>query len=493
MTTGWDDLVAAALVGAGRAAVPATAEGGALGEALAQAGDLLGMATVLSAYREAGWAVAADEAAAPEPAPDDSRPLPSSRAVATLRTILSDRSLAALLPEWLGRASAAGLRLPAELVPEVFEAVAGGDRPAGAALAGPVGAWLARRNEAWSWALHIPSGTGAGWDELERRWSEGSDERRRVALAGLRRLDADRARGLLETTWVHEPAAVRVWALDLLAESLTPGDEPLLEAALDDRRKDVRRRAAGLLARLPESRRAARLAARAVPCVRVEGWPRRRLVVDRPAEVDTAARDGIERGKEFRQLVAGSPLAAWVVSLGRPPTELVELAQSAGAGELLAGWAEAAAAQQDRDWARALCRAGAVPEGWPALLAVLPEAERGAVAEERIARHGLRASMGLLVSGPSWPASVSGAVAGALAALAARKPDADAVAVGANLRALALCLDPATAPAVAARVAGALAALPPDEAAAARAVWERPLAAFASLAHVRHLLTEELR
>lgn len=513
----WSDLVAAALMGAGRCPRPAVDGGGPLRAALAavpvgpvgaEGGGLLAAASVVAAYREAGRIVAVDPRPSPEPAPADVRLLPSDRATSTLASILEEKSYAPLLGEWLALAGAAGNRLPPELIPTVFDTVGAAARPAASALAGPLGAWLAARNEAWSWAVHaVPAPGGAGTapaDALEAAWGAEADERRQVALAALRAIDPDRARALVKASWANEPAAVRMWALAVLEAHLSPADEPLLEAALDDRRKDVRQQAARLLATLPGSRRAARMAARGVPLVRVEGRLRKRLTVDLPAEVDKAMlRDGVEakppRGGERRwwllQVVAGTPLGAWTESLGRPPAELVALAHASDAGVLVEGWSAAAVSQRHATWAHALLDGGALPPGTDAaLVGVLPgdEADR-AVGGWLGGRDAVAVLKLMAGSERQWSAATSDAGVAALAAIVAMPS-----AVGIDLArwwvpALALRLHPSVGPAAVTRLTAALEAAPPKDAAAVRAIWERPIATFGSLLHFRHLLHEEFR
>ena len=514
----WADVVAAALVGASRR--PSGSGIGApvgedaatiLSRTLAEAsgrGDLLAVATVLASYREAGRVVPVDPRPAPEAAPPDGRPMPSDRATAALVAILEERSYAPLLADWLRLAGNAGVRLPPELIPTVFDAIGPSHHRAAAALAGPLGAWLAARNDAWSWAAGAAvAGGPATWADLERAWEAEGDERRQAALAAMRSLDPDRARALVETTWTAEPPAVRVWVLDVLATDLGPGDEPLLETALDDRRKDVRQQAVRLLASLPGSRRAARMAARAVPLVTVEGRLRKRLTIDLPPELDAAMRrDGVEpkppTGGERRwwlfQLVAGTPLGAWTESLGRPPAELVALARVPDAAVLMQGWSAAAALQRDDAWARALIDGGGVDPGTAAaLVTVLPDDEAEQAAMAFLRRSGLVPALPVLLEGGRrWSLPLSQEVIAALAdlvAAAGSTGSAGARAVHGRLPALALALHPAAGPDATVRLAAALAGVAPKDAAAARATWERPVATFGSLLHFRHLLHEEFR
>src|SRR5262249_59366693 len=103
--------------------------------------------------------------------------------------------------------------------------------------------------------------------------------------------------------------------LGACATGLSLDDEPLLEVALDDRRKEVRIAAVELLAQLPDSAYARRMAERCTACVRVTGG---RVEVTPPAACDKGMRrDGIsprppagigERAWWLEELVTRTPL-----------------------------------------------------------------------------------------------------------------------------------------------------------------------------------------
>src|SRR5690348_15856749 len=83
----------------------------------------------------------------------------------------------------------------------------------------------------------------------------------------------------------------------MLAFGLSLADEPFLERALDDRRKEVRQQAAGLLVRLPSSALAARMLDRARDLITLGTSTilhRPRIDVTPPDEADVAMiRDGV--------------------------------------------------------------------------------------------------------------------------------------------------------------------------------------------------------
>jgi Family of unknown function (DUF5691) len=375
----WESLVAAALLGTDRRAPEPVVPPGApaeLGAALARRSAeeaLLGAAAAWAVARRAG--ALAGAAKPPAPAPEDPRPVCSPAAGRRLAALLAGEHRA-LLPEWLATAEAAGLRPVPELLPALLESavVRTELRPAVAAAAGPRGAWLAERQPRWAFPPPDPE-----------RWAT-TDSRgeRRALLAELRRRDPARARELLVSTWDEESPEDRATFVAVLAEGLSPDDEPFLESVLDDRRKPVRHAAAELLWALPASRLAARMAVRARPLIT---RTRRRLRATLPDRFDEGmARDGIDldppRGTGERQfwlaqLIAATPLATWPETLGAPPDELARLPFADDLGPLAHdAWTQAAIRQRDAEWARALWAAR--PE--PALLTVLPREEREALA-----------------------------------------------------------------------------------------------------------------
>jgi hypothetical protein len=134
--------------------------------------------------------------------------------------------------------------------------------------------------------------------------------------------------------------------LSVLAGALGSADEPLLEAALDDRTEDVRRWAAYLLARLPGSAFGQRMAERALGYVRIEDTAQgRRLTVGPPSE---------SRTQILLEVLARTPLTTWIEGFGLRAAEVVALPSGGWAPVMFAGWSRAAIAQDNRDWISAL-------------------------------------------------------------------------------------------------------------------------------------------
>ncbi|MFC7649874.1 DUF5691 domain-containing protein [Streptosporangium lutulentum] len=277
----WEDLVSTALVGTDRR--PRAGE--AAGEI-----ELLGRAAVHTLRMRAGTRPVASEplsVAAPEEQPAVSR-----AAGGRLARILGGEQ-PRLLAEWLEVAAGRGYRLSPHLLPELLDHAVR-DRSIRShlgVLSGNRGRWLAGLNPAWSFLLEEVTVAATGSETAPEVWELGTSGDRRAHLAALRAADPAGARELLAVTWEKETPDDRAAFLEVLADRLSLDDEPFLEAALDDRRREVRHQAADLLTRLPDSRLASRMAERVARYVTVVDG---RIHVTPPAACDsTMERDGI--------------------------------------------------------------------------------------------------------------------------------------------------------------------------------------------------------
>ncbi|WP_346776510.1 DUF5691 domain-containing protein [Streptomyces sp. HNM0574] len=453
MNASWSELVTSALLGAERRTPPG-------GSTTA----LLDAAAAETVRRRAGLRPA-PAAPRPEPAAEDGRPPLPAAAEARLRALLAGRSggtgaaggrrgsapdLAELLPQWLTLACAAGYRAPSDLVPALLDAARARTdlRQDALAFGGPLARWLARLNPDWKFALRGANRSSAprcassrddnhasvhGQASVRELWQEGLFAERAALLTELRRRSPGEGRELLASTWPSERAEDRLMLLDTLREGLSPADEPFLEQALADRSRNVRATAAELLATLPGSALAARMADRATAHVTLAAAPDTAyLTVDAPQTCDAAMRrDGVvptppqghgERSWWLGQLVAAAPLAVWPSRLGgRTPAQITALPVADGwARDLRAAWCRAAVRQRDAAWARALLGAPrdqpAEGPGDPAkLLTVLPEDERARWAGQFIEAHGLSDAFRLLgVCAVPWARPLGRAVVDAL-------------------------------------------------------------------------------
>ena len=363
----WHELVTASLIGTERSVVPAVAIPG-LPPADDDPGDpaavLLDRAALLTAARRAGRRP--DHAESLPVCAADPRPMVSPAAARRLRRLIGGEH-PDLLTEWLSAAVARGLRLPPQLLPALLDRARRG-RPADPGLprllaeaGGPRARWLADLNPDWEHAVEEASTD-------EETWRLGDTRQRRGYLASLLTRGPDAGRALITAGWDAAGAADRVMFLSALADTLGPPDEPLLEAALDDRAEDVRRWAAYLLARLPGSALGQRMAERALRYVRVEPAAQGlRLSIVTPRRPDAELRrDGIAAGPEpigapvesrthvLLEVLARTPLRTWTDGFGLTPAEVVALPSGGWAPVMFAGWSRAAIAQGNRDWISAL-------------------------------------------------------------------------------------------------------------------------------------------
>ncbi len=340
-------LVQAALLGTARQTPPPAP----LPEGLTAHGSaerrLLREAALLAVYHDAG-ALPARVRALPEPAPPEDRPVCPPAAAAHLGAILHG-PYRGVLGEWLEALARSGRVIPHEHARALLEQA----DPDLALTLEPVlsrrARWLAAQ-AGWEWAQP---------GETQERFETGTRATRLHVLRALRRSDPPAARALLESTWATDGARDREAFVGVLAERLSPDDEPFLEAALDGRSQAVRVQAAALLSRLPDSAYARRMAARLQPLIH-DGLRTLTVRLPDPELDDALQRDGIEdappRGTGraahvLHQLVAGAPLALW----GPDPARVARRRVGDRMGDGLRGaWALAAIRQRDRAWAAAL-------------------------------------------------------------------------------------------------------------------------------------------
>ncbi|MGJ7604517.1 DUF5691 domain-containing protein [Variovorax sp. LT1R20] len=387
----WNTLLQTALVGTARQPVPAVE--GMAGEfaALLQViqegevqGQLLRAAGAVAVGRRAGFV-------APGLSPYD-----APVATADERPVLNDPALQAAIAdalasgplrlqhEGLAALTAAGLRLPHNLLPTALDAGrrAIDLRPAVIPALGERGLWLAARNDDWRYAVGASEQADA-----QTRWDEGSLEQRRAVLAEQRRSDPAAARERLAAELPQLPAKERAALLGALAENISPDDEALIDALLKDRARDVRQAAVELLQRLPASAHVQRIEAFLAPLLSQIGgaWQMNAPEAADPRWKDDAidpvrpTHDSLgERAWWLYQLVRQTPLAWWTAHTGMTPAALLEwAAKSDWKDALLRGWNEAILAVPDVDWCDAMLDRPRSQRAWVGqLLALLPRERR---------------------------------------------------------------------------------------------------------------------
>jgi hypothetical protein len=347
----WTDILATALVGTERRGSDVEGPG------------LLDEAAAWAVYRRAGQPPVPD-LPAPVLAPPEDRetvvPVASARLAALLEpaSMMDSMTRAALIPEWLRAAAGAGRLVAPELLPDLLDAGRRDVslRPLIRAAGGARAGWLAGMRPEWS---YLTSEVDESPADPVLAWDEGTAGQRAGYLAAYRRRAPHGARELLAADWASLAPDERQRLLTTFHIGLSDQDEPFLEAALDDRRREVRAVAVDLLAALPGSAYNARALARARAALTLTGTA---VEVAPPAECDRAMRrDGLDhrpvdglgaRAWWLEQVLARAPLAELIPL---PPAAFLELSiVDDWAPVVLGGLAQAAAARRDPAWAAAL-------------------------------------------------------------------------------------------------------------------------------------------
>jgi hypothetical protein len=362
-----DALVNAALVGTARQPSPTMATGAPVDDLLAALPEttierrVLLAAGLWTVYCDAGRTAAAAPPV-PAPAPPEAQPLCPPGAVALLRPLF-EREGSRLLPEALERVHRAGWILPPELLTAALGAQTPSVRAALLPVLGERGRWLGRFNPAWRWVTEVLPRPGEPLPaDAERRWQEGIPTERRAIFACARAADPALAREWLAAVWRQEKPDLRVELLQALDAGLSSADEPLLEAALDDRSANVRSAAACLLARITGSGLATRMRDRAEALL---AWKSGKLLVVPPTAVDKDAQhDGIvakppsdtgERAWWLKQILGLVPPTHWTERFGVTSAELLASAQAdQWAAAVVGGWSNATILHRAASWMLAL-------------------------------------------------------------------------------------------------------------------------------------------
>lgn len=307
-----------------------------------------------------GYMPIAGHASSVTHATEETLPQMPEKAAGLLKRIVAGE-FDGLLPEFLQLTAERGYIVPPETIPALLGLGKNDLRKLVLPVIGERGRWLAAHNPAWAYAL--------GRDPLDA-WENGVRAERIAALEQIRATEPGKARSWVLASWEQDSPEDRALFLGAFSVGLSMEDEPFLESCLDDKRKEVRDAARGLLIRLESSRFVGRMWARAKPLVQLKtkflGGDS--LEVSLPEGLDAAAkRDGLggaplrkkmgEKANLLAQMIASIPPARWSQELGRPPEKLVALAMSHEWKEaLLLGWALAAQAARDTAWAESILR-----------------------------------------------------------------------------------------------------------------------------------------
>ncbi|MGE5864304.1 MAG: DUF5691 domain-containing protein [Rhizobacter sp.] len=397
-TTPWSALLPIAMIGTDRQAAPLPRWPGEVGQLITEAAtpdaaaSVLRTAAVLAVCGLAGGRGLPWPAPLPAPAPSDPLPPLSVGVLLASAGWLFEDGPARLQHEFCLVLARAGLRLPPSLLPQALDAARRSValRPRLAPVLGERGAWLARLHDGWRFAAGV-----SGDPTEDAAWTDGSLDQRRAFLLAERRADPAAARERLAAALPELAARERAELAGVLASSLTPEDEPLLEQLRSDRSREVRQVALGLLLRLPEAAHPRRAAARLEALIgRKRGLLGSRWTLEAPEaaasdwkddQVDAArpAHESLgERAWWLYQLVRQVPLSWWTGHTGLSAAELRRWADDTDWSEaLLRGWRDVLNATAPPEWCEAFLAhwpARLWRDGPSAVLALLPAPAREA-------------------------------------------------------------------------------------------------------------------
>lgn len=334
------------------------------------AAAFLSRAALTFLHAQAGRLAARSLQPAPVPAPQEKLPCVNAAAASCLAQLLSGR-YPELLPEWLRLCAASQHLAPPELLPALLNhhPVDENLHTLQLPVLGARGRWLASASPAWSWVFD----TAAEDDSI---WETGASPARVALLGRVRRRDSARARTLLAATWHTDTPEDRAAFIGTIGLNLQPEDEPFLEKALTDKRKEIRSLASATLSRLPQSGFARRMLDRLEPLLSftpAASGSLLKLKKAQPASLeiklpDTCGkemqRDAIEpkppKGTGEKtwwliQLLTAAPLTAWETKWHLTPAELIAASLTGESGnDLVRAWIAAALAQKNAAWAEAL-------------------------------------------------------------------------------------------------------------------------------------------
>jgi hypothetical protein len=331
-----------------------------------QGGDaehvLLSMAGTLDLYEQIGRLPARIRPDRWSGAPPESAPACPAQAAIFITQML-EGSLSSLMPEFLGELQKAGLRIPEKLLPNMlaYGAKRANMRPLILPLLGNRGRLLAAQHERWAYAAVDPG----SWPSIRSAWESASKAQRPALVAQLRSQNPAQGRALVESTWRAENDQMRLLLIKELETGLSMADEPLLETALDDRSRLVRKRAAQMLAYLPQSRLCRRMVDYAPLYLAWTPDQARQISISLPEVTPEMRRNGIigtnssnaarVRSEEIIQLIGGIPLDTWTENWGVEPRIIARaVLTTAWPRTLTSGFSSAALRQNNARWARVL-------------------------------------------------------------------------------------------------------------------------------------------
>ncbi|MCU0346049.1 MAG: DUF5691 domain-containing protein [Saprospiraceae bacterium] len=324
----WQTLAKNALLGTENSTIPSATQAwlDSLGlDSAAEPPQLLAnAAAMLSQMRKAGFQLADFQGEMPRPTTASSAVSHSIKSVQLLKLMLNGAHFD-VLPEYFRLLKKHGKTLPTSEIPALMRLKEppltwNQIRP----TLGEVGLWLMQQHPEWSKLLE---------DTTSFDWQTGNRTERLKLFDFWRKVSPSLALSRLKTTWETETPTDKPVFLAKLDANLSLEDEPFLETALDDKRKEVRQIAAVLLAKLPGSLLSQRMEKRAESLLVFKNG---KLAVQIWEEPDASAqRDGIQhlqldwaggaKAAQLGQVVSRVSPSHWEVYFQKPPSDIIQL------------------------------------------------------------------------------------------------------------------------------------------------------------------------
>ncbi|MFT5263474.1 MAG: hypothetical protein ACI8YQ_002217 [Polaribacter sp.] len=266
-----------------------------------------------------------------------------------------------VLPEFFSIAKSEACFLPPEQVPTLLQQAS--ENPGQAALLKPLmGAhakWLAAQHPEWSLLFA---------ETAIEDWPDVGFQQRVHIFRKMRERNISVSLELLQSVWKDIDFRQKKSFLKVMRFTVCLEDEVILEVALTDKRKEVRKVAAELLQSIPESKLLQRVWQGLEELVHIKKGKdgEEKPEVQLPNEISPAMlRDGIDpsqqwlrgglRASRLGQMMAIIPPGKWEEKFKRAPTKLIEIfAQSDYAIILLQSFSHAATLHRNDDWAIAI-------------------------------------------------------------------------------------------------------------------------------------------
>ena len=194
-------------------------------------------------------------------------------------------------------------------------------------------------------------------------WETGNTKERAAYLRHQRSIDPTAALTLLEETWSQENTTTRKKLLDTLEIGLSKTDDAFLSARLEDKQKDIRKKAANFLSKIPTSSYNQRMLIRLKKLIIVTKTNKQSVLkIKLPKGVDdTMIKDGIKaslqlyrsgnKASQLAQMINKFPLESWIELTGLSPRELLPLfIENEYAYLLLNSVSDAAIHHRNEEW-----------------------------------------------------------------------------------------------------------------------------------------------